>query len=302
MAEIKTLDLHFLDRPQIIASYLIRTKDAVILVESGPGSTQDQLTKGLKQHKLKPKDVTHVLLTHIHLDHAGAAGWLAQHGAQVFVHEVGARHLIDPSRLWSSATRIYGEEAMQTLWGSILPVPQLQLTTLKDKDTIEVDELKFIAHDTPGHANHHITYQLDDVLFTGDVAAVCVPQQTHIRIPSPPPEFNPHKWKRSIERLHSLKPSRLYLTHFGAFDDARDFLQRLEAELDRFTAFAEEHFNADPETLNDKILAWSLERAAEDGVTDDAVLEDYEFMSSSAASANGAKRYFQKLQSINASA
>ena len=123
---VVTLDLNFQGRPHAIASYLIRDGDAVVLIESGPGSTLPSLEAGLAQESLSPRDVTHVLLTHIHLDHAGAAGALARAGAEVWVHPVGAPHLLRPERLIASATRIYGDR-MDSLWGEILPVAEDRL-------------------------------------------------------------------------------------------------------------------------------------------------------------------------------
>src|SRR5512140_2773619 len=134
-SDIVTLDLNFQGRPHAIASYLIRTGDAVILIESGPGSTQMGLEAGLAKQGLSPRDVTHVLLTHIHLDHAGAAGWMARQGAQIYVHPLGAPHMLNPEKLIASATRIYGDR-MDTLWGEFLPVPENQLVIPNDTETI----------------------------------------------------------------------------------------------------------------------------------------------------------------------
>ena len=137
---IVTLDLNFQGRPHAIASFLIRHGDAVVLIESGPGSTLSSLEAGLAKEGLSPRDITHVLLTHIHLDHAGAAGWLSRQGAQIFVHPIGAPHLLNPEKLIASATRIYGDR-MGTLWGEFLPVDQNQLTVPKDAEEIAIGEL-----------------------------------------------------------------------------------------------------------------------------------------------------------------
>src|SRR5512141_955456 len=134
-ARIVTIDLDFQDKTQAIASYLIRHNDGAVLIESGPGSTLPSLEAGLAKQGLSPRDVTHVLLTHIHLDHAGAAGWLARQGAQIYVHPVGAPHLLNPERLLVSAGRIYGDQ-MGTLWGEMLPVPEPQLHIAKDGEEI----------------------------------------------------------------------------------------------------------------------------------------------------------------------
>ena len=117
------------------------------------------------------KDVTHVFLTHIHLDHAGAAGYLANQGAQIFVHPLGAPHMLNPEKLINSATRIYGE-LMDTLWGQFLAVPADKLTVLQDGDEVAIGKLRLTALDTPGHAEHHFAYVLDDICFSGDVGAV----------------------------------------------------------------------------------------------------------------------------------
>jgi glyoxylase-like metal-dependent hydrolase (beta-lactamase superfamily II) len=126
-SRIITIDLNFQNRMQTIASYLIRGHDSVVLIESGPGSTLSALEAGLAKEGLSPRDVTHVLLTHIHLDHAGAAGWLSRQGAQIYVHPNGAPHLLNPEKLIASATRIYGDR-METLWGEFLPVAEDRLT------------------------------------------------------------------------------------------------------------------------------------------------------------------------------
>src|SRR5512139_1707580 len=149
-SRIVTLDLNFQGRPHAIASYLIRNGDAVVLIESGPGSTLTALEAGLAKEGLSPRDVTHVLLTHIHLDHAGAAGWLAKQGAEIYVHPVGAPHMLNPEKLISSATRIYGDK-MGLLWGEFLPVPENQLMIPNDAEEIVIGNLRFLPINTPGH-------------------------------------------------------------------------------------------------------------------------------------------------------
>src|SRR5512144_1892280 len=137
-----TLDLNFQGRPHAIASYLIRHNHGAILIESGPGSTLAALQAGLANEGLSPRQVTHVLLTHIHLDHAGAAGWLAQQGAKIYVHPVGAPHMLHPEKLLASAARIYGDR-MQSLWGEFLPIPEEKLVVAQDEETIEIGNLSF---------------------------------------------------------------------------------------------------------------------------------------------------------------
>src|SRR5512143_2025441 len=168
---VQTLDLNFLELAGTIAVYLIPHPHGAVLVESGPGSTLHNLKAGLESHGLKPSDISDVLLTHIHLDHAGSAGWWARQGARIHVHPVGAPHLLDPEKLLASAQRIYGDQ-MDRLWGEFLPVPDDRLVIIQDGDEVEIDGLCFKALDTPGHANHHYAYLFGDVCFTGDIGGI----------------------------------------------------------------------------------------------------------------------------------
>src|SRR5688500_5608127 len=173
---VVTLDLNFQGRPHAIASYLIRHPkgDGVVLIESGPGSTRAGLEAGLAKEGLSPHDVTHLLLTHIHLDHAGAAGWLARQGADVYVHPVGAPHMLDPEKLLASATRIYGDR-MDLLWGEFLPVPEDKLHVVRERQERVIGNLGFLPINTPGHAEHHYAYIFEDICFSGDVGGVRIP-------------------------------------------------------------------------------------------------------------------------------
>jgi glyoxylase-like metal-dependent hydrolase (beta-lactamase superfamily II) len=200
---IYTIDLHFMGLPGTIASYLIPHDHGAVLVECGPSSTLPALQDGLKDHGFSVKDVTDVLLTHIHLDHAGAAGWLARQGARVYVHPAGASHMRNPEKLLASAARIYGD-AMQTLWGDFLPVPPQCLLVPQNEDDIEIGNLRFHPVDTPGHADHHFSYLFNDVCFSGDIGGVRLAGLRHIRLPMPPPDLHPGKWRQSVEKLSRL--------------------------------------------------------------------------------------------------
>ncbi|HKG94299.1 MAG TPA: MBL fold metallo-hydrolase, partial [Gemmatimonadaceae bacterium] len=167
------LDHHFRGSPRVIASYLIAgDRDALTLVEAGPASTTDTLLAGVRQAGFDPARIERVIVTHIHLDHAGAAGTLVRRlpRARVYVHPVGAPHLVDPSKLMASATRIYGA-LMGPLWGEMLPVPEERLVVLADGETVDAGGRVLRAHDTPGHANHHLALHdaRSGALFTGDV-------------------------------------------------------------------------------------------------------------------------------------
>ena len=216
--DIEPLDLHFLGHPRTIASFLVRGPGGALLIETGPSTTLPALQSALAERGLAPSDIHTVLLTHIHLDHAGAAGWWARQGATIYVHQNGAPHLAQPERLLASARRIYGDQ-MDALWGEFLPVPPDQLRALNDNDVVEAAGLHFTALDTPGHAGHHLVYQLDDIGFSGDLAGVRRPGIKHVRLPTPPPEFDREAWLASIEKVRARGLARLYLTHFGPLDD-----------------------------------------------------------------------------------
>ena len=189
------------------------------LVETGPKTSYDHVVAELEANGV---DTLHwILVTHIHLDHAGAAGTLAQRfpQARIGVHSVGAPHLVDPSKLWKSASRIYGDH-MEALWGGIDPIPEERIEVIDDGDEIDLGDRKLRAVETPGHAYHHHAY-LDDttgIVFTGDALGVRLPEVGVIRPATPPPEFHLDKAIESIERIRSLRPAALWLTHFGPHD------------------------------------------------------------------------------------
>jgi glyoxylase-like metal-dependent hydrolase (beta-lactamase superfamily II) len=291
---IVTLDLHFQDRTQTIASYLIRSGDAVVLVESGPGSTLSSLEAGLAREGLTPRDVTHVLLTHIHLDHAGAAGWFSQQGAQIYVHPVGAPHMLNPEKLIASATRIYGDR-MDSLWGEFLPVAEDHLHTPQDAEEIVIGNLNFLAVNTPGHAEHHYCYIFEDLCFSGDIGGVRIPGFQYMRAPMPPPELHFAKWRDSVTRLRSLKFARIAPTHFGIYDDADWQLDELQNILDATEKWLEEVMPKDPpiESLRADFVAWMDEQSRAQGLSEN-VIKVYELANPLGMGADGLMRYWKK--------
>ncbi len=296
---IITIDLNFQNKTQAIASYLIRQHDALVLIESGPGSTLPALEAGLAQEGLSPRDITHVLLTHIHLDHAGAAGWLSQQGAQIFVHPNGAPHLLNPEKLIASATRIYGER-MQTLWGEFLPVVQNQLTVAQDAQEIAIGSLRFLPLNTPGHAEHHYSYLFEDICFSGDVGGVRIPGFPYLRAPMPPPELHFGKWRESIARLRALKFSRIAPTHFGIFDDVDWHLTELQKNLDQAEQWLEAIMPADPpvDELREKFSAW-MEGQAQSKNLSDEVVKAYTLANPLGMGADGLMRYWKKFRTAS---
>ncbi len=294
--DIITLDLDFQGKTQAIASYLIRYPDGAILIESGPGSTLTALERGLAAHGLAFKDVTHVLLTHIHLDHAGAAGWLSQQGAQVYVHPVGAPHLLNPEKLLASAGRIYGDQ-MQSLWGDFVPVQQDRLHIAHDGEEIAIGKLRFLPINTPGHAEHHYAYLFEDTCFTGDVGGVRIPGYQYLRLPMPPPELHFGKWRESLGRLRRYEFARIAPTHFGIYEDPEWQLRRLEMELDATEGWLEQNMPADPpiEELRQRFADWMSQQGREQGLSPEAV-RAYELANPPGMSADGLQRYWRKVR------
>jgi glyoxylase-like metal-dependent hydrolase (beta-lactamase superfamily II) len=238
--QIGQVDLRFQGVASVIAIYVLDTPDGLALIDCGPSTTIDSLLAGLIELGLDPARLRHILLTHIHLDHAGAGGSLLQRvpEARLYVHEVGAPHMADPSKLITSAERIYGDE-METLWGSMAPVPAERMVVLRDGDQLEIGGRRLDALYTPGHAGHHIAF-LDlatRVVFAGDVAGVRIPPATEVWPPTPPPDIDPVAWHASVARLRAMEPTRLCLAHFGAVDDIAPHLDQLEARLDEWVDF-----------------------------------------------------------------
>jgi glyoxylase-like metal-dependent hydrolase (beta-lactamase superfamily II) len=293
-----TLDLNFQGRPHAIASYLIRHNEGAVLIESGPGSTLPALQAGLEKEGLSSRDVTHVLLTHIHLDHAGAAGWLAKQGARIYVHPVGAPHMVHPEKLIASATQIYGDR-MQTLWGEFLPVPQSQLIIPKDRETIEIGNLRFTPINTPGHAEHHYAYLFENICFSGDVGGVRIPGYRYLRVPMPPPELNLERWHESIARLRKEKFNIIAPTHFGMFDDVTWHLNEVDKGLDTASRWLDEVMPSSPpvEELRRSYTERVMKEGEQVGLTED-VVRAYEVANPLGMSADGLLRYWKKVRSV----
>ncbi|MBI5944656.1 MAG: MBL fold metallo-hydrolase [Chloroflexi bacterium] len=296
---IVTLDLNFQNKTQAIASYLIRHEDGAVLIESGPGSTLSSLEAGLAKEGLSPRHITHVLLTHIHLDHAGAAGWLSRQGAQIFVHPNGAAHMLNPEKLIASATRIYGDR-MNQLWGEFLPVAENQLTVPNDAQAIHIGNLEFIPINTPGHAEHHYSYLFEDLCFSGDVGGVRIPGYPYLRAPMPPPELHFGRWRESLARLRALKFSHIAPTHFGIFDDADWQLSQLQKILDATEKWLEEIMHADPpvDELRAKFEDWMNAQSRAQNLSED-VIRAYDLANPLGMSADGLMRYWKKVRMAN---
>ncbi|MBB4078063.1 glyoxylase-like metal-dependent hydrolase (beta-lactamase superfamily II) [Lewinella aquimaris] len=232
---IHTIDLHFLDTPHSIAAFAVADDAGYTLVECGPYSTHDRLIGGLKELGIEPEQVHTLLLSHIHFDHAGAAWWWAERGTQVYVHPRGLKHMIDPTRLYGSAKQIYGDR-MEELWGEMKGIDPARISAVEDRKELQIGGKQWTAHHTPGHASHHIAWQIGDVVFTGDVGGCRIEDGPAIP-PCPPPDIDAEQWHESIERLRELNAGTFYLTHFGEVTDTEDHLDDLESRLDEYVAW-----------------------------------------------------------------
>lgn len=233
---IHTIDLKFLNEPAAIAAFAVEDDAGITLVECGPFSTKDQLLAGLEAAGLNPNRVHTLLLTHIHFDHAGAAWWWAQRGVRVYVHPKGLKHMIDPTRLYSSAARIYGEDKMEELWGKMEKIDPYDIGSVEDRTRLTIGGQTWVAHHTPGHASHHIAWQLGKKVFTGDVGGVTI-KGGPVVPPCPPPDINVSHWRSSVDRLRSLRAEEYYLTHYGPVSAKSDHLDQLMRRLDAYVDF-----------------------------------------------------------------
>ncbi len=214
---VEVIDTFHNGLPGTIAVYVVPlSHGGFALVESGPGATLANVEAGIAEAGFALSDMRALLLTHVHLDHAGAAGALAARTqADVVVHAIGAPHLADPTRLLASARRIYGE-VMDRLWGPMVPVPGERLRAVEGGEELSFGGSRVRVLPTPGHASHHVSYLLDDgTLFTGDSAGIRLPASPLIRPALPPPELSLEDWEASVERMREARPRRLMLTHFG---------------------------------------------------------------------------------------
>jgi glyoxylase-like metal-dependent hydrolase (beta-lactamase superfamily II) len=217
------LDLLFLGVPRIIATAVLDGHDGVMLVDPGPSSTLPTLFAELNHAGISLSDVRALLLTHIHLDHAGASGSLVRQNPKlrVYVHEKGAPHLADPQKLLASATRLYGDD-MDRLWGAVLPVPAEALVVMTGEETgperiSGAGRTLDVAY-TPGHASHHVSYfdRASGIAFAGDTAGIRLHPESFVLPPTPPPDIDLEIWRESLAKIARWRPGSLFVTHFGA--------------------------------------------------------------------------------------
>jgi glyoxylase-like metal-dependent hydrolase (beta-lactamase superfamily II) len=255
---LTTIDLGFQGFSRVIGAFAAATGDGrFALFESGPASTLDAVERAAGDMGFGIDDLAAIFVTHVHLDHSGGAGVLARRtGCAVYAHPAGAAHLIDPgAKLLPSAERLYRDQ-LEPLWGRTVGVPSRQLTTVEHGAAVVVGELEVRGWHTPGHAVHHVAWQIGGDVVTGDVGGVRFPGAMHVLPPMPPPDIDVETWRASLDLVRGLEPERLLLTHFGAFDDPARHLDELDGRLVRWTEIAERVVAAggDREQLGAKLL------------------------------------------------
>ena len=259
------LDLRHLGHERVIGSYLLETEDGLALQDCGPTTCVPELKARLTERGLGLGNVRHLLLSHIHLDHAGAAGVLVREhpGLQVHVSEIGAPHLVDPSRLERSARRLYGDD-FDRLWGELAPVPGENIHVVGD------ETLGLATFPSPGHASHHVCYlDRDGTLYAGDAAGVRIRPSEFVLPPTPPPEVDLDAWEHTLDEIARLGPERMALIHFGVFEDVERHLEELRRRLrewaervqagateEQFAAMAEDDLAADQAAYEQAMPFW----------------------------------------------
>jgi glyoxylase-like metal-dependent hydrolase (beta-lactamase superfamily II) len=243
MPSITTLDDLWTGRPHTIATALLESGGHRAIVDPGPGSTLETLCQNLQVREIGVGDLDTILLTHIHLDHAGATGALVRENPRlaVYVHKNGAKHMIDPSKLLASAQRLWPND-LQRLFGETLPVPAENLRILEGGETLTLGSRKLEIVYTPGHASHHVSYfdQAEGVAFVGDTTGVCIEGNSFTMPATPPPDIDLEIWNKSFAAILERKPARLFLTHYGYSDNPSEHILLFRERLHRWAALTAE--------------------------------------------------------------
>lgn len=256
------LDLEYQGQFEYLAALMLETTDGLAVVDPGPTVTLPTLLAAVRDIAGgDEQSLRHVLLTHIHLDHAGSAGVLATRlpNVTVYVHERGAPHIVDPSRLLASATRLYGDR-MQEFWGDVRPCPAERLRIVRDADCLTIGDRSLSVAYTPGHAIHHVAYldTLTGLAYVGDSAGERFHSGTPIIPTTPPPDIDLEAWRASADRLRSWQPRAVVLSHFGVFEDALSHLTQHDVVLSEWAALVRASLD-DPGTDDDRAARFAAE-------------------------------------------
>lgn len=247
--DISYIDLNFCDTPKSIATGVYADVAGGVLIDPGPGSCIDTLRSSLAAQGIGIDDIDSILLTHIHLDHAGATGLLVRENPRirVFVHEKGAPHVLDPSKLINSANQLWGVEGVARLWGEVIPVPESNLQVLGERAHITAGGRRFDVRYTPGHASHHVSY-FDDrsgLVWAGDTAGLRFTSKVFTLPPTPPPDIDLEAWRNSLVKIREWKPETVFITHFGPYGGAAQHLDHIETSLHDVAEMARRAIQAD---------------------------------------------------------
>jgi glyoxylase-like metal-dependent hydrolase (beta-lactamase superfamily II) len=247
MNKITPLDVNWVGHPKSIAAALLESDDHRALIDPGPESTLQTLREQLSEHGLAISDLNAILLTHIHLDHAGATGTLVRENPdlEVYVHASGARHMADPAKLLASAGRLWGDQ-LPILFGETIPVPQENLLILEGGETLKLGSRKLDVAYTPGHASHHVTYFDSDegVAFIGDTGGIRIDNGPYILPATPPPDIDLTLWDQSFQTILSRRPSKLFLTHFAWSTNPEAHIAEFRDRLHHWLSTAEKSLRA----------------------------------------------------------
>ncbi len=303
MNAITTLDVNWTGRPRSIAAALLESDGHRAVIDPGPESTLATLREQLRARGVSVADLDAILLTHIHLDHAGATGTLVRENPRlaVYVHKKGAPHVVDPSKLLASAGRLWGDE-LAVLFGNTVPVPQENLRILEGGETLTLGARKLGVAYTPGHASHHVSYFDDDtgVAFIGDTAGVRVENGPYTLPATPPPDIDLEIWDSSFAAILARRPARLFLTHYGFSDDPAAHIAEFRKRLHRWAALTEEVLRTSPDdaaAMSAFVAKFRAEMDQELGV---AEAEHHAFTAGLNLSFLGLARYLRKRDKASA--
>ncbi|PDH44353.1 MAG: MBL fold hydrolase [Rhodothermaeota bacterium MED-G18] len=288
---IKTIDLNFQGIKSTVACFLLKINKELALIECGPESCLKHLKNEIKKNGEDVRNIKHVFLTHIHLDHAGAAWWFAKNGANIYVHPFGERHLVNPEKLISSAEIIYGNN-MKRLWGDIKAINENKVIPVKDKERIKINDMEIKALHTPGHAKHHISWVIGDSIFTGDVMGAKINHGPLVPA-CPPPDINIKEWEKSLEIIKKENPKYLYFTHFGKFSYNEREVVDLQNTLKEWLIWVKKNEDIGEPILIEKFESY-INKSLKNKLIDDETIEQYYIANPPYMSILGLKRVLMK--------
>jgi glyoxylase-like metal-dependent hydrolase (beta-lactamase superfamily II) len=297
-ADISYIDLNFCDTPKSIATGVYAGDAGAVLIDPGPGSCIDTLRASLAAQGIGVGDIESILITHIHLDHAGATGLLVRDNPRirVFVHEKGAPHVVDPSKLINSANQLWGVEGVARLWGQVIPVPESNLQVLGERARITAGGRTFDVRYTPGHASHHVSY-FDDrsgLAWAGDTAGLRFTSKVFTLPPTPPPDIDLEAWRDSFAKIRDWKPETVFITHFGPYAGASAHLDHIETSLRDVAEMARRAIQTDAsdeakyEQFKEDVFAYVR------GAVDEQEMRPLEFVGPLEFNWRGLVRYWKK--------